>query len=75
MVCPSFKKLLSKSQTLRQRFFSQQTDPDISIKGGGGVNKKKSDFNAICFTKNQRIPRRNSKRKLQSMVKKNDKDL
>jgi hypothetical protein len=52
-------------------FFSQQTDPDISIKGGGGVNKKKSDFNAICFTKNQRIPRRNSKRKLQSMISKN----
>ena len=31
--------------------------------------KRKSDFEAICFKKNQEIPGRNSKRKLQNMVK------
>jgi hypothetical protein len=37
---------------------------------GGGLKKKKSDFKTICFKKNQKIPERNSKWKLQNMVKK-----
>ena len=40
-----------------------QADPDISMKGKGGGVK------AICFTKKQKIARRDSKRKLQSIVK------
>ena len=31
--------------------------------------KKKSHFKTTCFKKNQKIPRRNSKRKFQNMVK------
>ena len=40
-------------------------------KGGGAVffRKTKSDFKTICFKINQKIPRRNSKLKLQNMVK------
>ena len=40
-------------------------------KGGGAFffRKTKSDFKTICFKINQKIPRRNSKLKLQNMVK------
>ena len=40
-------------------------------KGGGGpfFLEKISDFKAICFKKNQKMPRRNLKRKLQIKVK------
>jgi len=38
--------------------------------GGGFLLEKKSDFKTICFEKNQKILRRNSKRKLQNMIKK-----
>jgi hypothetical protein len=36
-------------------------DLDISIRGGPFLKKKKSDFKTICFKKNQKIPRCNSK--------------
>ena len=36
---------------------------------GGVLLEKKSDFKAICFKKNQKILSRNSKLKLQNMIK------
>ena len=36
------QKIIVKISNTSTTFFSQQTDPDISIKGGGGVNKKKN---------------------------------
>ena len=48
-----------------------EANPDIFIRGGGGpfFLEKISDFKAICFKKNQKMPRRNLKRKLQIKVK------
>ena len=39
-----------------------EADPTISIRGL--FLEQKIDFQTICFMKNQKIPRRNSKRKL-----------
>jgi hypothetical protein len=47
-----------------------EANPDIFIRGGGPFFLEKiSDFKAICFKKNQKMPRRNLKRKLQIKVK------
>jgi hypothetical protein len=53
-----------------------EENPDISIRGPFFSGKKKLDFKTSCLKINQKIPRRNSNRKLQDMhgKKKNDKD-
>jgi hypothetical protein len=38
-----------------------KADPNISIKSGGFKEKQKSNFKAICFKENEKIPRLNSK--------------
>jgi hypothetical protein len=43
------QKIIVKISNTSTTFFSQQTDPDISIKGGGGVNKKKIIFQCNLF--------------------------
>ena len=45
-----------------------KADINISIKWPILI-RKISDFKTICFKKNQKIPRPNSKRKLQNVVK------
>ena len=53
-----------------------EADTDISIsRARFFLKKNKQDFKTICFSKNQKIPGRNSTRKLQNMIKrKNDSD-
>ena len=58
---------LTTDHTVRQCTSISEVDPDLSMKGAVLFQKQ------VFFKKYQKIPRHNSKRKLQDMVK-NDKE-
>jgi hypothetical protein len=66
---PEFCCILPCNVTILRTKTITEADPDRAIRGAWFFLEKQSDFKTICFKNNRKIPRRDSKQKLQNMVK------